>query len=1033
MKTKGIFLFLLASLCTGGQLMAQAAVDMYTIDATTTGQTINYDVNGNATGFMDNGGAGRYSSGDHYVIINSNCPETHRFSLEISELDIDKFDTLIIYDGFGTTGAVRAKINNNTGHRIGDKVFVSRTNTSGTLTVRFKVDPDSSRHGSGFILTAGCNSPCENIYSVIDSMFFRTRNGVVYDTGYQREVPVYDTTFNITAAGDTVGIHHIDTSYFTGVHLCVGDGVIFRGHGVYTQRHGYYTPSDANTYFIWDMANGGDTIQGTNITEISYDQYQRTGCFDLTLTIIDTFGCTSNILTSVRVRTSQNPLKTIFTIGDICNNTERAVTMGYDGDNATLTLRTIENVQLVSKTNEVRTFIPDGPGCPDQCYSAPVLFSEFPNSRTVQSGEDICSICVNMEHTFMGDISVYIVCPNGNRAPLFYGNFDPARPNDDRGEDGAAEYGGGTDMGLPLRNYDGSTCDSLQCPFGGGLDYCFSRNKDYTLVTGVLANSIVGRPYGHHYITCTHQAYQISASDNLVIPAHFTNGGGSTVSYSGNTKRPSDHANRTDYYTPYTDFSPLIGCPLNGTWSIQVCDYWPADNGWVFNWSMDLCGISEQDCRYEVGIDSLVWRPAPGHDDYDLGRFRGLKVRRETPTLSFLSSPDTAGFFPIDVSIYDEFGCVWDTVTSITTYWSPEPNLGPDTTLCGVATMELDARDRHSELPTENYTYLWNPYGQETPSIITEPEQGDVTYIVQVKNTRRNTVCSTRDTILIRQRKQPLPSFEPSPFTYEGCAPLTLTFNNTSVDADHHRWDFGDGITSEFESPTHTFAEGVYTLKYYASSDEGCIDSVIAIDGITVYPTPQAGFIWEPVYPSVLNPVVQFTNTTEPHTGNSHYRWELQYDRDNNLSVHTLTDRNPTFNYATYAGEGLSGSYAVRLIAYTENITPRGKVLQCRDTAENMILIVNDFLQFPNVVTPNGDGINDRFVIVNLLDGIGYPINQLDIYNRWGTRVYHKENISTDEDFWDPADLPAGTYFYRFSAKGYSGNIEHNGAIEVIK
>ena len=96
-------------------------------------------------------------------------------------------------------------------------------------------------------------------------------------------------------------------------------------------------------------------------------------------------------------------------------------------------------------------------------------------------------------------------------------------------------------------------------------------------------------------------------------------------------------------------------------------------------------------------------------------------------------------------------------------------------------------------------------------------------------------------------------------------------------------------------------------------------------------------------------------------------------------------------------------------------------------------MLVNDFLQFPNVVTPNGDGINDKFIIGNLVGGMAYPVNTFDVYNKWGTRVFHKENIATEADFWDPADVPAGTYFYRFSARGYNGNIEHNGAVEVIK
>ena len=87
------------------------------------------------------------------------------------------------------------------------------------------------------------------------------------------------------------------------------------------------------------------------------------------------------------------------------------------------------------------------------------------------------------------------------------------------------------------------------------------------------------------------------------------------------------------------------------------------------------------------------------------------------------------------------------------------------------------------------------------------------------------------------------------------------------------------------------------------------------------------------------------------------------------------------------------------------------------------------------MVTPNGDGINDVFIIENLVEGLAFPINTLDIYDKWGSRVFHATNISQKDQFWDPAknNTPAGSYFYRFSGKGYKGNVEHNGVIEVVK
>ena len=102
---------------------------------------------------------------------------------------------------------------------------------------------------------------------------------------------------------------------------------------------------------------------------------------------------------------------------------------------------------------------------------------------------------------------------------------------------------------------------------------------------------------------------------------------------------------------------------------------------------------------------------------------------------------------------------------------------------------------------------------------------------------------------------------------------------------------------------------------------------------------------------------------------------------------------------------------------------------------KNNIIIINDMLRFPSVITPNGDGINDVFIIANLVEGMAFPINTLDIYDKWGSRVFHASNISQHDQFWDPSrnNIPAGTYFYRFSGKGYQGNIEHNGVVEVVK
>jgi gliding motility-associated-like protein len=65
----------------------------------------------------------------------------------------------------------------------------------------------------------------------------------------------------------------------------------------------------------------------------------------------------------------------------------------------------------------------------------------------------------------------------------------------------------------------------------------------------------------------------------------------------------------------------------------------------------------------------------------------------------------------------------------------------------------------------------------------------------------------------------------------------------------------------------------------------------------------------------------------------------------------------------------------------------------------------------PDVITPNGDGVNDQLVITGLED---FPGNTLEIFDKWGNLVYQKRSYHND---WggqatNGGLLPDGTYFY---------------------
>jgi gliding motility-associated-like protein len=134
----------------------------------------------------------------------------------------------------------------------------------------------------------------------------------------------------------------------------------------------------------------------------------------------------------------------------------------------------------------------------------------------------------------------------------------------------------------------------------------------------------------------------------------------------------------------------------------------------------------------------------------------------------------------------------------------------------------------------------------------------------------------------------------------------------------------------------------------------------------------------------------------------------VQYLWSPDININNDTIKNPTIT-------------ATKETTYTLKVTDiRGCVAE-----DSIIVKVLDGLEIPNTFTPNGDGVNDTWVIPDLDT---YPGATVDIFTRYGQKVFHSNGYGVP---WDGTNngkpLPQGVYYYiiktNYTEKPLSGTI----------
>jgi len=370
----------------------------------------------------------------------------------------------------------------------------------------------------------------------------------------------------------------------------------------------------------------------------------------------------------------------------------------------------------------------------------------------------------------------------------------------------------------------------------------------------------------------------------------------------------------------------------------------------------------------------------------------GFKSALQNPNINNVTAAN-AGTYTLVVTVN---GCTSVSATTTAVIDAPPvANAGPDQTVC----IADPAITLAGSITGGTTTGIWTTAGTGTftpsanalnaqyiPSLADETAGGVVLTLSSTSNDNC-TIATSKMTI----------KFSASPAVNAGpdqalCSQVTavklngsLTVNGTIQWTSTGTGTFGATATqldATYNPSAADEASGSVTLVIHLIGAGVCN---FPTDSMTVKfippPTVNAGGTRDVLQGSTitLNPVVSDNNL--------HYLWSPDVDINND------TLKNPTITGTVNR-------------TYTLTVTDeRGCVAQ--DTAR---IIVSPPIVIDNTFTPNGDGTNDLWNIKGIAI---YTTATVDIFNRWGQKVFHSLGYPKEWDgTYDGKALPTGVYYY---------------------
>lgn len=314
------------------------------------------------------------------------------------------------------------------------------------------------------------------------------------------------------------------------------------------------------------------------------------------------------------------------------------------------------------------------------------------------------------------------------------------------------------------------------------------------------------------------------------------------------------------------------------------------------------------------------------------------------------------------LDLFDDNGCTVPTESvTITVIPLVDIVVLQDTTIChgGSATISAQGVDGLA-----GYDYVWDN-GETSSSIIVSPT--DITTYTATVTDQCGDQATASATV----------DFYPSPdVTFEGdnltgCIPHTVNFTNTTNPSDvgtNCIWTINGQTFTGCSDIEYTFnAAFCYDVTLQVESPFGCVSSTKLADYVCVDDYPIADFSYNPQFPTSVNNVVDFTNTS---IGGATYNWTFEGEGTTNVV-------NPKVTFGKI-------KEATEITVCLEVTSKYG----CMDEVCKDIEFKEEFAVYvPNTFTPDEDQHNPIFKPV-FPPGSEIENYQLQIFNRWGEILF---------------------------------------------